>query len=88
MNTHRVTKRLQVLLEDDELADIQRAARERRQSVAAWVRAALRRARTEDAGATSADKLGALHAATAHDFPTGPIELLLDEIAQGYRSEP
>jgi hypothetical protein len=83
-----VTKRLQVLLDDQELADIQRAARQRRQSVAAWVRAALRRARAEDEGPTPAAKLASLHAGTTHAYPTGPIDQLLDEIEQGYRGTP
>ena len=83
-----MTKRLQVLLDDEELSDIQRAARNRRQSVAEWVRGALRRARAEDAGTSGAEKLAALHASTAHAFPTGPIEQMLDEIAHGYGSEP
>jgi hypothetical protein len=83
-----MTKRLQVLLEDQELADIQRAARKRRQSVAEWVRAALRQARAADQGRSSTEKLGVLHAATAHDHPTGPIDQILDEIERGYRSQP
>jgi hypothetical protein len=88
MHSPTVTKRLQVLLDDEELAAIRRAARERRQSVAEWVRVALRRARTEEAVATPAAKLSALHAATMHEFPTGPIEQLLAEIADGYREAP
>ena len=83
-----MTKRLQVLLDDRELADIRRAARKRRQSVAEWVRAALRKAREADAGRSTAEKLAALHESTAHEYPTGPIEQVLDEIAQGYRTLP
>jgi hypothetical protein len=83
-----MTKRLQVLLDDEELAAVRRAARKRRVSVAEWVRGALRQARAADAGPSAADKLRLLHASTAYEFPTGPIEQVLDEIAQGYGSEP
>jgi len=83
-----VTKRLQVLLEDSEMAEIRRAAQRRRQSVAEWVRTALRQARTAEAGHQVAEKLAALHGAMAHDFPTGSIEQIVDEIEQGYRSGP
>lgn len=81
-----MTKRLQVLLDERELAEIQRAARRRRQSVAEWVRIALREARDADSGRPAADKLRALRAGTAHAFPTGPIEEMLAEIERGYGS--
>jgi hypothetical protein len=83
-----MTKRLQVLLADSELAEIRRAARRRRQSVAEWVRAALRQAREADGGRPAAEKLRALHASTAHEFPTGSIEEMLEEIERGYRGAP
>jgi len=40
-----MTKRLQALLDDEELAEIQATARRYRQTTAAWVREALRAAR-------------------------------------------
>jgi hypothetical protein len=85
MDTQRMTKRLQVLLEDDELVDIQRAARQRRQSVAEWVRAALRKARAAEGGPSAADKLRAVRESTGHAFPTGSIDAMLEEIGRGYR---
>jgi hypothetical protein len=83
-----MTKRLQVLLEDDELADIRRAAKQRRQSVAEWVRTALRQARDREAGRSPAAKLQALREADAHDFPIGTIDEMLDQIERGYRGHP
>lgn len=83
-----MTKRLQVLLEDEEFGEIRRAARNRRQSVAEWVRAALRQARDADAGRPVSEKLQVLHSSGAHDFPTGSIEEMLDEIGRGYRGVP
>ncbi|MGH2445781.1 MAG: antitoxin [Candidatus Limnocylindria bacterium] len=83
-----MTKRLQVLLEDEELSEIKRAAKGRRQSVAEWVRAALRQARAAEAGRPAAEKLRVLDASVGHDFPTGPIDQMLSEIEQGYRGAP
>lgn len=78
-----MTKRLQVLLADDELEEIQRAARQRHITVAAWVRSALRAAQ-HDAPATTARKLAALRRATHHEFPTAEIGTMLAEIESGY----
>jgi hypothetical protein len=83
-----MTKRLQVLIEDEELMEIRRAAKQRRQSVAEWVRAALRQARSSEAGRPAAAKLQVLDSAVTHDYPTGPIDELLDQIEQGYRGRP
>jgi hypothetical protein len=83
-----MTKRLQVLLGDRELGEIKRAAKRRHQSVAEWVRNALRHAREAEAGRPPAEKLRALYASVGHDFPTGSIEQMLDEIEQGYRGAP
>ncbi len=82
-----MTKRLQVLLADDELEEVRRIARRQRQSVAEWVRAALRRAVEADAGHSAEDKLRALHASVAHEFPTGAIDQMLDETRRGYGAE-
>jgi hypothetical protein len=79
-----MTKRLQVLLHESELAEIRRAARKRRVSVAEWVRSALRQARVTEAGRPAAEKLRAVRTATQHAFPTGPIEQMLAEIERGY----
>jgi len=81
---HPMTKRLQVLLDDDELAEIQTAARAGRQTVADWVRGALRAARGEAPAATAERKLAALRRATRHEFPTADIETMLAEIETAY----
>ena len=79
-----MSKRLQVLFEDEELAEIRRIARQHRMTVAEWVRQALRRARREDAGTDSAGKLEAIRTATRHVYPSGDIAQMLDEIEGGY----
>jgi hypothetical protein len=79
-----MTKRLQVLLPDTELRDIQRLARRRHLTTAEWVRQALRAAHHAEAGATVVDKLAAVRRAGAYAFPTGDIDTLVAEIERGY----
>lgn len=83
-----MTKRLQVLFEDDELRDIQRLARSRRMTTAEWVRTSLRAAREAEAGADVGQKLAAIRAAAGHDFPTADIDGMLAEIERGYGGDP
>jgi predicted 2-oxoglutarate/Fe(II)-dependent dioxygenase YbiX len=83
-----MTKRLQVLFEDEELAQIREIARRRRQTVAGWVRDVLRRAAQETTYAEVEPKLRAVREAAAHDFPVADIDQLLDEIERGYATGP
>jgi hypothetical protein len=78
-----VTKRLQVLLDDTELREIQRFARERRMTTAEWVRQSLRKARDSDARSDPRTKLEAVRTAAAYSFPIADIDSLLVEIEQG-----
>ena len=79
-----MTKRLQVLMDDDELTRIQRLARMERITTAEWVRRRLRDgiAATPD----TATKLAAIHAAYRHDAPAPDIDEMLEEIERGYLS--
>lgn len=81
-----MSKRLQVLLEESEWREIQRAARARRVTVAEWVRQALRLARRQQPTGDLDRKLAAVRSAARHAFPSGDIEQMLDEIEQGYRA--
>jgi hypothetical protein len=81
-----MTKRLQVLFEDDELRELQRVARQQRMTTAEWVRKSLRAARDADGGADTSQKLAAIRTAAAFSFPAGDIETMLDEIERGYVS--
>ncbi len=79
-----MTKRLQVLLEDDELREVQRIARRQHLTTAEWVRQALRSAgRAQDAPGV-ADKLAAVRRAAGHAYPTADIGAMLGEIEHGY----
>jgi len=79
-----MSKRLQVLLDEDELREIQRIARTRRMTVAEWVRQALRSAGQAEPLREASKKLEVVRAAAGHSFPTGDIDQMLGEIEKGY----
>jgi len=81
-----VAKRLQVILQDPEYREIQRAARSRRISIAAWVRQALAAARRREPVEDVDKKIAAIRAAAKYEFPAGDIEQMLEEIERGYAS--
>ena len=81
-----MSKRLQVLLDDKELREIQRVAKQQQLTVAEWVRQALRSARQKIPTGDHHKKLAILRTATQHSFPTGDIDLMLQEIEQSYSS--
>ena len=81
-----MAKRLQVIVQDPEYRDIQRAARLKRRSVAEWVRQALIQARRSEPGGEVASKLDVIRAAARMEFPTADIDRMLEEIEQGYGS--
>jgi hypothetical protein len=83
-----MTKRLQVLLEDDELASVQAAARVKRMTTAEWVRTSLRVSLDQERAADPSAKLEALAIASRHAFPTGDIDQMLTEIEIGYGEPP
>ena len=77
-----MSKRLQVLMDEEEYLEIQGAARRRRLTVAEWVRQALRKAREDDSGTIEA-KLRAIAEASRHQFPTADIDVMLEVIERG-----
>lgn len=79
-----VTTRLQVLLEDDEIAEIRRIAKRHRMTVAEWVRQALRVARRDEPATDPKRKLAAVREAVRGAYPTADIERMLTEIEGGY----
>ncbi len=83
-----MSKRLQVLFEDQELRDIRSAARRMRMTVAEWVRQELREARRRQPRASADAKLAAIRAALAHRAPVGDIQRMLAEIERGYQRGP
>ena len=74
-----MTKRMQVLFDDEEYRAIQRIARESHMTVAEWVRQSLRQARLARQSIVEA-KLRAVDEARRHSFPVGDIDTMLREI--------
>ena len=79
-----MTKRLQVLFEDDELRELQQVARQHRMTTAEWVRRSLRATRDAESGASVGQKLAAVRTAATHAVPTADIEGMLADIERGY----
>jgi hypothetical protein len=80
-----MSKRLQVILDDEEYGEIKRAAERERLSVSDWVRRSLERQRLREPSVDVKSKLEVVRAAAAHrDGPAVDIERMLDEIERGY----
>ncbi len=79
-----MSKRLQVLLDEEEWRALRRAARARRISVAEWVRQALRTVRRGEPTGDVDRKIEAVRRAAQHGFPTAEIDQMLAEIERGY----
>jgi transposase-like protein len=79
-----MSQRLQVLLDEEEFAQIRRVARRHRVTVAEWVRQALRQARRDEPSSDPRRKLSAVREAARGAYPTADIEQMLRETEQGY----
>lgn len=78
-----MSQRLQVLLEEAEFAEIRRAARRQRMTVAEWVRQALRRARQSEPAGDPRRKLALVREAARGAYPTADLPQMLEEIERG-----
>jgi hypothetical protein len=83
-----MSKRLQVLLDEAELKEVQKAARRDRVTTAEWVRRALRSARRAQPLTDAGRKLHVVRLAARHAFPAPAIDQMLAEIERGYTQEP
>lgn len=84
-----MAKRLQVTMKNSEYRVIQRAARARHMTVAAWVRQALEAALRQQAVGDPAKKLAAIRVAAQLNLGRAvDIEQMLAEIEQGYQADP
>ncbi len=81
-----MSKRLQVLLEEDELRELRDAAGREGLTLSAWVRRTLQQARGRQPRGDVATKLATIRAAARHDFPTADIDQMLAEIETAYGS--
>ena len=78
-----MSKRLQVLYDNEEYLKIQASARRCRMTVAEWVRQALRRAR-QNHPATVEAKLAAVSEAASREFTTADIDAMFRKIEAGH----
>ena len=81
-----MSKRLQVLLSDDEMSDIQILASREHLTVGEWVRRTLREASKQKSVRDAATKLAAIRRAGEYNFPTADIDQMLRAIEQGRQS--
>jgi hypothetical protein len=80
-----MSKRLQVLLPDSEMSDIQRIAKREHLTVGEWVRRALRETRASRPAIDPETKLKAVRHGAQFSFPTADLERMLSEIERGYQ---
>ena len=81
-----MSKRLQVSLTDQEMADIRTLASHERLTVGEWVRRTLREAHTHQSVKDPEAKLKAIRRGAQYSFPTGDIDQILGEIDAGRRT--
>ena len=79
-----MSKRLQVILDDEELLEIQRIAELKQMTVAEWVRQTLRAARRGESTGDPGHKLAAIRAAARNSFPTADVDEMVEQIEAGY----
>jgi hypothetical protein len=79
-----MSKRLQVILDEQELSELREAARREGLPVSEWVRRTLREARSRQPGRDVDSKLRAVRTAVKHEGPTADIDDMLAEIERGY----
>jgi hypothetical protein len=78
-----MSRRLQVLMDDEELARIQGTAELEGMTVADWVRRALKRALQDQPERARDRKIEAVRAAAGHCFAAPDIDQMLAEIERG-----
>jgi len=79
-----MSKRLQVILTDDDARELRQLAARDGLTVSEWVRRTLREARRRYTTGDVEQRLATVRAATAHQFPAPDIEEMLEEIERGY----
>jgi hypothetical protein len=76
--------RLQVVLEEREMRDLRRVAKQNGVTVSEWVRQALRKVRRQEPEHDQGRKLAAVRCGAKHAFPAPDIGDMLAEIERGY----
>jgi len=82
-----MSKRLQVLLDEQEWREIKRAAKAQQMTVAEWVRQALRSVRHAEPTRSTDRKLRAVREGARGNYPSGGINEILRQIERGYTDD-
>lgn len=83
-----MSKRLQVVVSDEELLRYQRAATATGLTLSEWVRLSLRGAEQQVAAGAIEDKIAAVRNAVRYSFPAPDIDQMLRETELGALGEP
>jgi hypothetical protein len=78
-----MSKRLQIVMSDDEIEAFRRTAKRQGMTLSEWVRQAMRKVQRSQQSPSAPDKLKAIERALECDYPTGNIEEILSSIEQG-----
>lgn len=82
-----MSKRLQVLIPDDEYIILKKQAKNARTSLGEWVRSALRRISDSESLKSESDKIRALKIASKYCSPVDDVETMKRQITEGYLKE-
>ena len=81
-----MSRRLQVVVDDDELQGYEMSANALGLTLSGWVRQSLRNAQKQESSSDVDSKLNAVRRAFAYSFPAPDIDTMLAEIEKGYGS--
>jgi hypothetical protein len=81
-----MSMRLQVILDEKELRESRRLAKQQGMTLSEWVRQALRDARRRGPAGDQTRRLAAVRDAARYEFPAPDIDVMLEEIERGYQS--
>ena len=79
-----MSKRLQVVVSEEQYRELRAVARHSGQTMAEWVRALLRTACRRAPRGDRDRKLASIRAASKHAYPVADIDVMLREIESGY----
>jgi hypothetical protein len=81
-----MSTRLQVIVDEKELRESRRLAKQQGMTLSEWVRQALRDARRRGPAGDQMRRLAAVRDAARYEFPAPDIDVMLEEIERGYQS--
>lgn len=79
-----MSKRLQIIVDDDDVRRFEQCAKVEGLTLSAWARQALRAAEREVSSGDPDRKLAAIRAAYQYAFPVTDTTTMLEEIERGY----